>query len=190
MESLFGIRGRDFTLVASDLELTKSIIAIKHDDKKHYAIWNDVSIGYSGEQGSASQLLSFVRERMKFEHLRNKIPVTARVTANLIQKSVQGSLRRDPFSVGCLVGDRCSLFAVDVYGAMWEADYACLGYAQYFLYGVLDCEWKATMDVEEGIELARKCANALKDKFVLGKTKYNVQVVSEAGIEEKVIVAE
>lgn len=189
METLFGLRGQNFTLVASDLELTKSVIAIKHDDKKHYAIWNDVTIGYSGEKSSASQLLSFVREKMKFEHLRNKIPITARVTANLIHKNIHESLRRDPFNVGCLVGDRCSLFAVDVYGAMWEADYASLGYAQYFLYGLLDSEWRTEMSVKEALELADKCARALKDKFILGKTKYNVQIVSETGIEEKVIIA-
>lgn len=190
MKTLFGLRGQNFTLVASDLELTKSVIAIKHDDKKHYSIWNNVSIGYSGEQSSASQLLSFVRERMKFEHLRNKVPITARVTANLIRKNVHGSLRRSPFGVGCLVGDRCSLFAVDVYGAMWETDYASLGYAQYFLYGLLDSEWRTAMSAEEGFELAEKCASALKDKFVLGKTKYNVQIVSDTGIEEKVIVTD
>lgn len=189
MNSLFGLRGKGFTVVASDLTLSESVITLLHEDRKHYAVWDRVSIGYSGDQGSVRQLLSYAREKMKFESLRNSVPVTAEVAAHVIQKTVHASLRGDPYKAGCLVADKDVLFAVDMYGAMWKADYACMGYAQYFLYGILDKEWNSSISLDQAMGLVQKCVVALKDRFVLGTTNYSVKIVSEKGIEERVVKA-
>lgn len=189
MNSLFGLRGKDFTLVASDMRLSKSVVTLLQDDRKHYAVWDRVSVGYSGEPGAVHSLLSYAREKLKFESLRNSVPVTAEVMAHVIQKTVHASLRRNPYNAGCLVADKDVLFAVDVYGAMWRADYACMGYAQYFLYGILDQEWNSDIVLEDAMAVVRKCATALKERFVLGATSYSVRIVTDQGIEERVVEA-
>ena len=188
METLFGLRGKSFTLVASDTALRKSVIKISEDDRKYYEVWDKVSIGYTGEKGPAHELLCFVREKMKFESIRNRIPVNARVAANVVQGCVHSELRTTgPSGVGCLIGDKDALFAVDMYGAMWKANYAAMGYAQYFLYGVMDSHWHGDLDLQEGMEILKKCAKALAQNYILGNTKYNVRIITETGIGEGVV---
>lgn len=189
MSSVFGMRGDDFTLVASDATLSRSLLKLQSSADRHVAIYDKVSMAGGGDYADAHALLAFAREKVKFENLRNKVPVTARVAANVVRQSVHGSLRESGNAAACIVSDKASLFAIDAYGAMWEADYACLGYAQYFLYGILDREWTRGISLDGAMEIARKCVFALKENFVQGCANYTVRVVHSAGISESVIGA-
>lgn len=185
MDSLFGMKGNGFTVVVADSAVRVSLMKVSNDTSKHYSLWGNISISYAGECSSAREVIAYAGEKIKFEHIRNNIPINASTTANIIQKSVYNSLRsHNPHNLSCIVVDKSNLLAIDSYGAMWEAEYACLGYAQYFLYGILDRNWKPEITLDEALNIAKLCIKALKEKFILGETLYSIRVVSEEGIKD------
>ena len=52
MESLFGITGKGFTIIASDNNAARSIIKMKSDDDKQKVLSNHLVMTYAGESGT------------------------------------------------------------------------------------------------------------------------------------------
>jgi probable proteasome subunit beta type-2 len=52
MESLFGITGKGFTIIASDNNAARSIIKMKSDDDKQKILSNHLVMTYAGESGT------------------------------------------------------------------------------------------------------------------------------------------
>lgn len=52
MESLFGITGKGFTIIASDNNAARSIIKMKSDDDKQKVLSKNLVMTYAGESGT------------------------------------------------------------------------------------------------------------------------------------------
>ncbi|KAF7683441.1 putative proteasome subunit beta type-4 [Astathelohania contejeani] len=192
MDSLIGIKGKDFVLIASDMASSSSVILIKDNEDKFYEINDQLILAYSGDQGDCFRTCAFVAEKIKFDTLHNSITPTPKLVANVMQRCVHEALRKNPLKTGCLVAGKdekeFSLYAMDIYGAIYSDKYASVGYSSYFTYGILDQEYHSDLTQEEAINIIQKCVNVMKERFVLDLSKFMVKIVTNSGIETRTIV--
>lgn len=176
MEPLFALTGDSFTLIVTDTTQTTSILKIQNVHK-YELITPHLAIGYNGSAGDIPRVVPYVSELIQFENLCSDLPITARVVSRAIQQRIYRALRRNPYNASCVVADCNELYAIDTYGASWRADYVAMGYGQYFLYGVLDKMWRRNMEMEEGLNIVRKCCGVLKERMMGSGSRYDCVVV-------------
>lgn len=176
MDTLIAIKTNNFVLVACDMSVTRSLLSISNDKSKHYKI-NDLILSHSGNYGNATDLARFVMEVSLCEELISDVVPSVNSVSSLLQGYVHSSLRtRSPVNSTFLVTDGSKLACVDNYGLLSYSNYVCTGPAQYFLYGLLDSEYKPDMSVEETKKLLEKCIKLMKQKCIVGYYKYDVVV--------------
>ncbi|TBU03485.1 subunit beta of proteasome [Hamiltosporidium tvaerminnensis] len=187
MDSLIGIKGNDFVLIASDTVTKSSLLLIKDDENKFYKINSHLIMAYSGEQGDSFRNCSFTAEKVKFECLQNQIHATPSVVANVLQKKLHTALRKQPLSTSCLIAGKTpesfSLYQVDTYGAISSSKYFSLGASSYFTYGILDKNYHEGITLEQALSTLQECVNVLKKRFVLDIPTFIVNIVRDSGIE-------
>lgn len=192
MDAVIGITTNQFTLIASDTTINTSSLLLHSDESKIDNIANTI-IAYAGEQADAFRLLSLAKEDSIYIALRYNTLVTPKLVTNIIQKDIHTSLRKSPKNTEWLVGGGkhdFELYMVDVYGARLFGKYFCLGSARYFGYGRLDELYKENMSVEDAIGIVRDVGSVLKKRFIKRFDKFNVKIVSNDGVTDRVVTIE
>jgi len=130
----------------------------------------------------------FIEKNINLYELRTGVSLSVHGAANFIRRELHDALRKGPYMVNLLVGGvdkdggSPSIYFMDYLGSMTKADYACQGYAGHFLLGLLDRHYKKDMNLEECVELLRKCTQELRTRFLLGHAKYLVRVSDKQGV--------
>lgn len=111
---------------------------------------------------------------------RNHIPLRPSSAASWTRLQLANSLRsRKPYAVNLLLGGfdptnaKPELYWIDLYGTIGDAPYAAHGYGAYFALSTMDRWHRPDMDLDEGLELLRKCINELEVRFI-GKSYWEL----------------
>ena len=70
---------------------------------------------------------------------------------------------------------------MDYLAAFSKVNFAAQGYAGNFISSVFDREWTPGMDLEQGLEVVRKCIHELKTRFLISQPVFVVKVVDANG---------
>jgi 20S proteasome subunit beta 4 len=78
---------------------------------------------------------------------KNGVRLNTEQTANFVRSELAEALRRGPYMVNCILGgfdaDGPKLYWIDYLGTIVETEKAAHGYAEYFVYSVMDTLNKA-----------------------------------------------
>ncbi len=72
---------------------------------------------------------------------------------------------------------------MDMYAALAKVNFGAQGYAANFVLSVLDRDWTKNMNVEQGIEVIKKCIHELKTRFLISQPVFTVKIVDQNGIK-------
>ena len=104
----------------------------------------------------------------------NHLPLRPSSAASWTRLQLANSLRsRKPYSVNLLLGGfdptngQAELFWIDYLGTLGTVPYAAHGYGAYFALSTMDRWHKPDMDLEEGMEVLRKCVDELEKRFIV-----------------------
>lgn len=64
MDSVFGICGKDWVIVAADTGVNRSIFTLKHDEDKIMSLNSNKVLGASGEQTDRYSFCNFVQKNL------------------------------------------------------------------------------------------------------------------------------
>jgi 20S proteasome subunit beta 4 len=97
------------------------------------------------------------------------------------------ALRRGPYQTnlliaGCDLDGSFTLYTLDYLASMAKVNYGAQGYASNFVLSIFDREWKPDLNMEEGIEIIKKCLHELKTRFLISQPNFLIKVVDKAGI--------
>ncbi|KAG2217805.1 hypothetical protein INT45_005635 [Circinella minor] len=191
MECLFGITGKDYTLVAADTTSARSIVVMKGTEDKSRRLNDHTVMLFTGEPGDTVNFAEYIQRNIKLYKIRNDIDLSPRATANFTRRELAESLRsRHPYAVNMLLGgfdtktNKPELYWVDYLGAMASLPYGAQGYGAYFCTSLMDRYHFADMNLEEGKDLMRKCIQELKTRFIVNLPKFKVQVITKDGTQE------
>lgn len=78
---------------------------------------------------------------------------------------------------------------MDYLAALSKGPFAVHGYASYFLYSILDCNYKEGMDLDEAIQLLKSCLKELKTRFIANLPEFTLKIIGKEGIQEMTLTA-
>lgn len=191
MEALIGIRFDTFTLLASDRTNAHSIIVVKNDENKTYRLSDHLLLGVNGEAGDTAQFAEFIEKNIQLYKMRNGFELSPESANTFIQRNLADYLRsRTPYMVNLLVagfdviGAKPELYFMDYLATSCAVPYGMHGYGAYFGTSVLDRYYKSSMNLEEGLQLLRKCIQEIQKRLVINLPAFKVQIVDKDGIRD------
>lgn len=191
MESLIGITGKGYTIVATDCNAARSIIKMKSDDDKQKLLGSHLIMAYAGESGDTVQLAEYLERNMRLYSIRNNIELRPRAAASWVRSQLAQSIRsRNPYQVNLLLGgydapeSEPALYWIDYLGTLVKVPFAAHGYAAYLTLSTMDRYHRPDMSLDEGLDLLRKCIDELRTRFIIDVGKFRVRVVDSAGVRE------
>jgi len=186
MESLVAFVGADYVLFAADTSNAHSIVMMKTDDDKISALDPYKLMAANGDTGDRHQFCEYIKRNVALYGFRQNIPFSVHAAAHFARAELSEALRKNPYQVNLLIGgvdkdEGPSLYFLDYLGALNKQDFACQGYAGYFLLSLLDKHYRKGMNFEDGLDLVHKCINQMKTRFVLNVNNWVVKVVDQNG---------
>lgn len=195
---MFGIKGADFVLLATDTRSIRSIVVMKGEEEKFRQLNSSSLLAYCGEAGDTVNFAEFIQRNIQLYGIKNDKELGVSAAANWTRRSLADSLRsRHPYQVNVLVGgierDHLSqnpltsvspkLYWIDYMAAMVELPFAVHGYASYFCTSLLDRHWREGMNQEEVLGLLKLCLEELKVRFIVNFPKLAIRIVRHDGVQ-------
>eukprot|EP00008_Paramoeba_atlantica_P007046 CAMPEP_0201490128 /NCGR_PEP_ID=MMETSP0151_2-20130828/25148_1 /ASSEMBLY_ACC=CAM_ASM_000257 /TAXON_ID=200890 /ORGANISM="Paramoeba atlantica, Strain 621/1 / CCAP 1560/9" /LENGTH=201 /DNA_ID=CAMNT_0047875957 /DNA_START=145 /DNA_END=750 /DNA_ORIENTATION=- len=193
METLIGIVGADFVLMAADANQARSIVLMKDDVDKIRLLDGNKLLGAVGNPSDCDMFGEFIDKNTTLYRLRTGISLSTDATAHWTRRKLANALRKGPYQCDLMIAgvDResgpdsplvPSLYYMDYLSSLNQLDFAVHGYASNFILSVLDKYHRPGMDREEVLSLLRTCLHELKTRFVIKAPKFIVKVVDKDGI--------
>lgn len=187
MESVIGIKGKDFVVIGAERMVSNSIIVLKNEHDKIESIKDRLLVTSSGDRGDMLKLLRvFKYETITKGQMFSK-GLTVNVASNVFQNQIHKSLRRKPYQTNVMIAgkadDEYKLVRIDMYGTMNSDDFMVLGVPVYFCYGILDGGYSKDITVEGAIALIERCYKALKERCTIKNNVVEIKVVNDSGVQ-------
>lgn len=188
MDSTFGLVGKDYVILASDASVARSILVFKHDVDKIVQLDSHKMMVGAGVAADNSAFSEYVQKNMKLYELNHDIKLDAPAATAFIRNELATALRKGPYQTNLLIagfdanGAGASLHWVDYMASQAKVDFGAHGYAGNFIISIFDREWKHNMNLEQGLEIVRKCLHELKTRFMISQPIFTIKVVDKDGI--------
>ena len=92
MDSIFGLVGKDYAILASDMAIARSILVYKHDVDKISTLDDHKIIVGAGVQADNVNFVEYISKNFKLYTLRNEMTLDTKAGANYVRNEV-GDLR-------------------------------------------------------------------------------------------------
>ncbi|UKJ87723.1 proteasome subunit beta type 2 [Theileria orientalis] len=189
MDTLIGIRGRDFVAVATDTYEKYGVITMKNDDdSKIMQIDDSKLLLLAGPLGDRSQFGEYIRKSVHYLRYRTSFNMTTKSMAHFVRQQLAEYLRKSPYQVDLLVAgydfDGPQLYWVDYLASSTSIDRAVHGYGGNLLRGLLDKEYHQNLTVEEAVRLLKKCRHEVKNRFLLSQSNFRAKVIDKNGVHD------
>lgn len=88
MDSIFGLTGKDYAILASDMAIARSILVYKHDVDKISKLDDHKIIVGAGVQADNVNFVEYISKNFKLYELRNDMKLDTKAGANYIRNEV------------------------------------------------------------------------------------------------------
>lgn len=193
MDSLFGLVGDGFVLIAADTLAVRSILVYKQDKDKimelDTRVPNPKLLASAGDPSDCVSFTEFIQKNMELQYWENSLQMTTHGAANYIRKEMATNLRKRMYQTNLLLGgydesEGPSLYFMDYLSTMQKMNFGAHGYGANFCLSILDREWKEGLTVDEAVEIIRKCVQELNVRFLIGLPTFKVKIADKNGIRE------
>ena len=92
MDSVFGLVGKDFAILASDMAIARSILVYKHDVDKIVQLDSHKIMVGGGVQADNVNFVEYISKNFKLYELRNDMKLDTKAGANYVRNEVRGCL--------------------------------------------------------------------------------------------------
>ena len=187
MDCLFGVKGKDFVVLAADGTVEFSIVKFKDNEDKISVIENKL-VAAAGSQGERTNLMEYLERNFQLYSIRNSLPLTTTAAANFARTEMARFLRSSPYQCNLLIAgwDQAvggKLFYLDHLAALQEVNKGAHGYGAYFALGLLDRYWHPEISETEAIELIHKCINEIRVRFLMDRNHFVIKLVNKDGVK-------
>src|SRR3989344_5811956 len=184
-DSLIGLVGADYVLIAADTTTARSVLKMKLDDDKIMALDSHKLLGAVGPVGDRVHFTEYVQRNLKLYKFRNNLTLGTHATANFVRGELADALRSSPYQVNLLLGgvdeEGPALYFLDYLASMDKLEYAAHGYCAYFCLSILDKYYKKDLTLEQGIDIIEKCITELRARFIINSPDFVIKVVDKNG---------
>mmetsp|Transcript_19483 Transcript_19483/g.35239 ORF Transcript_19483/g.35239 Transcript_19483/m.35239 type:complete len:192 (+) Transcript_19483:69-644(+) len=187
MDTVLGIKGDGFTLIAADRTSARSIMVFNQSEDKITELDSHKIIGQSGPQCDTANFAEYIQKNMTLYELNNDMKLSTFATANFMRRQLATALRKGPYQTNILLGGfdenaGASLYFLDMYSALTPVNFGAHGYASNFCLSIFDREYKDGMSVEEAKDVIDKCIAELHTRFLISQPNFLIKIVDKDGV--------
>ncbi|XP_017468117.1 PREDICTED: probable proteasome subunit beta type-2 [Rhagoletis zephyria] len=189
METILGIRGDDFAIVAADTTQARSIVVMKEDENKIHKISNSVVFATMGESGDTVQFTEFISKNIALYKMRNNYELSPKEAAHFTRKNLADYLRsRTPYQVNMMIAgydeqsQQSALYFLDYLANSVEVKYSGQGYGAMFCQSIFDREYKAGLNKDEAYKILEHCVKEIQKRLVINQKNFKVALVNKDGV--------
>ncbi|BFF94347.1 probable proteasome subunit beta type-2 [Drosophila madeirensis] len=188
METLLGIKGKDFVMLAADTTHARSIIVMKEDQNKIHKVSDNLLISTTGESGDTEQFTEFISKNIALYKMRNGYDLSPRAAAHFTRKNLADYLRsRTPYQVFMFVAgydetEGAELAFIDYLANAKSLNHAGHGYGAMFCSSIYDRYWHPNITQDEAYDIFKKCIVEIQKRLVVNLKNFNVSVVDKNGV--------
>lgn len=140
----------------------------------------------AGVPADCAHFNEYIQRNLTLYELNNDIKLRTHGAANYIRGELATALRKGPYQTNLLlagydVQDGVSLYHMDYMASLSKVNFGAHGYAASFILSVFDRDWKKGMNLQEGLEVVRRCIHELRTRFLISQPVFILKVVDEAG---------
>jgi len=89
MDSIFGLVGEGFAIIAADASAARSILVFKHDQDKILQLDSHKLLAGAGTPADTSAFTEYVQKNMKLYELNNDLKMSTHGAANFVRDQVR-----------------------------------------------------------------------------------------------------
>ncbi|PFH32590.1 putative proteasome subunit beta type 2 [Besnoitia besnoiti] len=186
METVIGLRGPTFALVACDRYANSSILRMKDDEDKVLLVDDNKIMGLAGQIGDRLQFGDYIQKNVHLYRFRNNKRLSCAATASFTRQQLAYYLRRSPYHVDVMLAgyDETGphLYWMDYLASMASVNKGAHGYAAYFLGGLLDRYYHPDLTEEEALKILEMCKKELMTRFIVSQASFRVKIATKDGI--------
>ncbi|GAB0099812.1 Proteasome subunit beta [Sergentomyia squamirostris] len=188
METIIGLKGKDFVMVAADRTHAHSIIMLKEDENKIYKISDNLLMATTGESGDTVQFAEYIGKNIALYKMRNGYELSPRAAAHFTRKNLADCLRtRSAYHVNVLVAgydekEGAELQFIDYLANAQSVNYAGHGYGGMFCASIFDRYHNSSITQDDAYEILKKCVAEIQKRLIINLANFNVAVVDKNGM--------
>jgi len=188
METILGIRGKNFTMVAADCSHAHSIMVLKDDETKIHKISDKLVMATIGESGDTIQFTEYIAKNILLYRMRNGYELSPKSAAHFTRKNLAEYLRtRTPYHVNLFVAgydeeEGPELHYIDYLANARSVPYAGQGYGGMFCNSIFDRYYHENVTQEEAYDIFKKCVKEIQKRLIINLPNFKVTVVDTNGV--------
>uniref|UniRef100_A0A1A9ZDF5 Proteasome subunit beta n=1 Tax=Glossina pallidipes TaxID=7398 RepID=A0A1A9ZDF5_GLOPL len=189
MDTILGIRGPTFVMLAADTTQARSIMVMKQDENKIHKISNNLMIATVGDSGDAVQFTEFISKNIALYKMRNGYDLSPKCAAHFTRKNLADYLRSSsPYKVNMLVAgfdpkeSLPELHYIDYLANAKSVKYGGQGYGGMFCASIFDRYYYDKITQAEAYEVLKKCVAEIHKRLIINLPKFHVAVVDDQGV--------
>eukprot|EP00301_Raphidiophrys_heterophryoidea_P007397 c12868_g1_i1.p2 GENE.c12868_g1_i1~~c12868_g1_i1.p2 ORF type:complete len:209 (-),score=51.46 c12868_g1_i1:1228-1821(-) len=189
MDTLIGIVGKDFAVVAADTTNARSVLRFKSDADKVMELDSHKLMGFGGEVGDYTNFSEYIQKNMALNEFRTGIKMSTHAAVHFVRGELARALRQGPYFANLLIAGYDedtgpSLHWIDYLGNMQKMNIGAHGYGSFFTLGLLDRYWVPNMSEEEALQIMAKCLHEMQTRFLISTPNFCVKLVDKNGVRK------
>lgn len=189
METLLGIVGDGFAVIAADTLVSRSIVVMKGDQDKIVPIDKHKMMGLVGEPGDTALFGDLIQKNVSLYSFRNGVTMSTHAAANYTRNTLATAIREGPYACNVLMAgfdaqEGGSLYWIDYLGSMKKLDFGAQGYAAHFTLSLLDRHFRRGLNLQQAVEIIQQCIDELRLRFIINSSRFIIKVVDANGIRQ------
>lgn len=197
MDSTFGIRCRDFLIIAADTVVAdgRSPLKLAQGYDKIIEVDGNKAIAAVGPLADCKNFTDFLKANIYLNGIRAGRPMSTPASANFARTELSLALRKGPYQCNLLVGgmspdgSEAQMYWIDWLGTLLKVDKGAHGICAHLLYGLMDKYYREDMSLEEATKLIQMCINELSTRFLLTQREFLIKILTKDGITKHYMTA-
>ena len=186
-----GIVCKDGVVLASEKRVAYGFSIMTKAGKKVFAVNDRIGVAFAGLISDAQAVLRRISAESRLYELETHSSMDVKPTAKLLA-NILYSQRYYPYFTETLVGGRdedgsCRLFILDPLGSLIGDQYAALGTGGAMAISIIEENYKESIGIKEGRELAIKAIRSAISRDVASGDGIDVLVISADGAKEETL---
>ncbi|KAH8238670.1 hypothetical protein KR038_011691 [Drosophila bunnanda] len=190
METILGIKGPDFVMLASDTMQAKSLIFMKDDQSKVHRLSDFNMMAAVGDGGDTLQFTDYISKNLHLYKIANGYHLSARAAAHFTRRHLADYIRTNTrYQVAMLLAgydatEGPDLHYIDSLGAAQSINHAGHGWGSMFCGSILQRFWHENLTQPEAFCILRKCVVEIQKRLIINQRNFEVFVVDSKGMRK------
>lgn len=190
METILGIKGSDFVMLACDTMQVKSIIFMKDDQSKIHRLSDFSMLAAIGDGGDTLQFTDYIAKHLQLYKINHGYHLSPHAAAHFTRKNLADYIRTNTrYQVSMLMAgydevEGPDLHYIDSYGAAQSINHAGHGLGSLFCGSIFQRYWRQDLKQSEAYNIIKMCITEVQKRLVINLRNFEVVVVDKNGTRQ------